>query len=345
MSRTLTLQDLAEHLGLSRTTVSEALRGRARVNAGTRERVCRAAEELGYRRNTLVGEVMAELRRSGGGAFRGNLAVLDLDGPRRRSAGGNRYHEEVARGAVERAAELDFKADGIVAEAGAFSPARVREILLSRGVRGVLVLPLIDRLELARFDWSGLAGLYADYLNDRPGLHAICPDHFRAMILTLERLHALGYRRPGLVLHERHDARLLHRWEAAFRSHLGHHSGLVFRAPYFVAEVNRGDGFKRWFRGADCDVVVAHYPEARRWMEEVGARVPETHGFCCLNLVNLTRPCAGLDMQPRMLGARAAELLIGQIMRNETGVLERPLTTTMPVDWVDGPTLRRQGGG
>ena len=70
-----TLRTLARDLGLSRTTVSDALRGSARVDPRTAERVRRAAEAAGYRRNPLAGALMSELRRSRGGEFRGVLAA------------------------------------------------------------------------------------------------------------------------------------------------------------------------------------------------------------------------------------------------------------------------------
>jgi LacI family transcriptional regulator len=87
-------------------------------------------------------------------------------------------------------------------------------------------------------------------------------------------------------------------------------------------------------------VVLGHNAGAIDWMESCGAKVPATHGFACLNLHMKSRPCAGLDQQPRTLGARAAELLIAQLQRNETEVPEWPSTTTIAARWVDGPTLR-----
>ena len=53
-----------------------------------------------------------------------------------------------------------------------------------------------------------------------------------------------------------------------------------------------------------------------------------------------SRPCAGLDLQPRVLGVRAAELLIAQLQRNELGIPEWPSTTTIAARWADGPTVR-----
>lgn len=45
------LKDLAEHLGLSQTTVSRALNGYPEVNEATRKRIAEAAAKLGYRPN------------------------------------------------------------------------------------------------------------------------------------------------------------------------------------------------------------------------------------------------------------------------------------------------------
>ena len=103
----------------------------------------------------------------------------------------------------------------------------------------------------------------------------------------------------------------------------------------------RQDEFARWFRRYQPDVVLGHFTEVIDWMEDCGARVPQTHGFASLNLLYRTRPCAGLDQQPAELGARAVELLIAQLQRNEHGVPAWPTTTTVPARWVDGPTVRK----
>ncbi len=50
----MNLKEFASHLGLSQTTVSRALSGYPEVRAETRDRVMRAARELGYRPNTAA---------------------------------------------------------------------------------------------------------------------------------------------------------------------------------------------------------------------------------------------------------------------------------------------------
>jgi len=333
------LRQLAQQLGLSHTTVSEALRGSPRVKPATRAKVLKVARELGYRRNPLAGALMSEMRRSRAGTFRGVLAVLDLDGPEGRPPNAVRYHRELSRGATKRAEELGFKADAFTVGKAGLSLERLDTILQSRGIGGIFLLPARETPDLTRLDWTHFSGIYADYVIERPGLHAICPDHYRGMLTTLERLRALGYRRPGLVMGASHDARLLYRWEAAYHAYQTHHEGMT-RLPPFIANAMNARDFGVWFRTVKCDVVLAHSPEVKTWMEEAGAKVPETHGFCCLNVLNSTEPCAGLDLQPSLLGARGMELLIGQVLRNECGAPELPMTTTVPAAWVDGPTLR-----
>src|SRR3954467_6628066 len=66
------------------------------------------------------------------------------------------------------------------------------------------------------------------------------------------------------------------------------------------------------------------------WMKECGARIPETHGFCCLNVTSNTQVCAGLDLQPMLLGARGVELLIAALHRNDCGVPEPPQYSRRP---------------
>lgn len=338
---TPSLRQLAQQLGLSHTTVSEALRGSARVKPSTKAKVMKVAGAMGYKRNPLAGALMSEMRRSRAGTFRGVLAVVDLDGPAGRPAGAVRYHTELAKGAAKRAEELGFKTDSFVVGKAGLSLERLDKILQSRGIGGIFLLPVRETPDLTRLDWTHFSGIYSDYVIERPGLHSVCPDHFRAMLTALERLWNLGYKRPGLMLNAAHDARLLHRWESAYHAFQTHHEGLTRLPPLIMSVPNEKD-FARWFRTVNCDVVMSHLPDALDWMTRAGARVPETHGFCSLNVTNNTVPCAGLDLQPRLLGARGMELLIGQVLRNECGAPDMPMTTTVPAAWLDGPTLVRR---
>ncbi len=333
-----TLRSLARALGLSRTTVSDALRGSPRVDPNTAARVKKAARDAGYQRNPLAGALMSELRRSRGSAFRGVIAAIDFNEPNRPTAAA-RYHRELVTGADERATELGFKVERFNVGNGGVSVQRLDSILQSRGIHGVMLLPAWDEPDLTNLDWSTFAGIYTDYIIEHPALHSVCPDHYRSLLAALQRLAGLGYQQPGLFVQRHQDERLQFRWGAAFRAFQENHPDIHPVPPLIVDNYDR-DEFVRWFKRYKPDVVIGHNSEAIDWMESCGARLPETHAFICLNVWMKTRPCAGLDLQPHTLGARAIELLIAQLQRNERGIPEWPSTTTIPARWVDGPTVR-----
>lgn len=334
-----TLRTLARSLGLSRTTVSDALRGSPRVDPDTAARVKKAAKEAGYRRNPLAGALMSELRRSRGAAFRGVIAAIDFNEPDR-PLHAARYHRELMLGAEERGAELGFKIERFVVGNGGVSVQRLDSILQSRGIHGVILLPVWGEPDLTNLDWNAFAGIYTDYIIEHPALHSVCPDHYRSLLSALQRLANLGYAQPGLFLQKHHDERLQYRWAAAFRAFQESRPGANSVPPLIVDEITP-ESFLKWFRRYKPDVVLGHYPEALEWMESAGANIPETHGFVCLNAIVKARPCAGLDLQPRTLGGCATELLIAQLQRNETGIPLFPTTTTIPARWIDGPTIRQ----
>ena len=334
-----TVRSLARALNLSHTTVSDALRGKGRVDPATVARVLKAAKEAGYRRNPLAAAVMSELRRSRGGTFRGVLAAVDIVEPQRSDPHGV-FHRELVEGGRERAAELGFKVEVFIVDKTNLTVSRLDGILQSRGIHGVLVLPSWYAPDWSGLDWTQYAGVYTDYVIERPALHCVCCNHYRSTMSLIARLIERGYRRPGLYVEIGRDQRTQHRFSAAFRSSQETCAGLEIVPPLIVAGRDRAE-FEAWFRRHKPDVVLSHFTEIIEWMEACGARVPQTHGFASLNLLYKTRPCAGLDQQPRELGARAVEMLIAQLQRNERGVPAWPTTTTIPARWVEGPTIRK----
>lgn len=332
-----TVRSLARALGLSHTTVSDALRGKGRVDPATAERVKAAAREAGYRRNPLAAAVMSELRRSRGGTFRGVLAAADIFEPDRPPHGV--FHQELVIGARARGAELGFKLEEFVVGRAGMTVSRLDSILQSRSIHGVLLLPNWHMPDWSELDWSRYAGVYTDYVIDRPALHCVCCNHYRSMMSLVALMKQRGYHRLGLCLERGRDERTHRRFSAAFRSCQEADAKLEVLPP-LVFDARDQRTFETWFRRHQPDVVIGHFTELIDWMEGCGAKLPETHGFVSLNTLYRTRPCAGLDQQPRQLGARAVELLIAQLQRNEWGVPEWPTTTTIPARWVEGPTVR-----
>lgn len=338
-----TIRSLAKALRLSRTTVSDALRDHPRVNVQTRQRVQEYARQNGYRFNPLASSILSELRRTRLSSFQGVLAAISIEEPGRPPFEGP-YWRSLLKGAEERAGELGFKLERFVVGERALSIQRLDTVLRSRGIRGVLIMPTWASPDFAQLSWVNYAGVYADYLMNLPALHSVCPDHPRAMMTAMQQLQQLGYRRPGLVLLEQESHRIQDRWLAAFLAYQRFHPELESIAPLILPVISR-EAFTAWFKRQKPDVVLGHRAELIQWMTQCGAKVPETHGFCCLNIdLNKVR-CAGIDQNPYHVGARCIEQVTVQIVHNSYGIPELPCNMTVPSRWVDGPTLSLRANG
>lgn len=333
-----TLRSLAKTLKLSHATVSSALRGSPLVKARTAERVRAAADAAGYRLNPLAGALMSELRRSRGNLFRGVLGVLILVEPAR-PAHGMKYFEVMIQGMRARAGELGFKLEVFTVGEGHLTFRRLESILVARGISGLVLMPAWWDPNFQELDWSRYAGVYTDYIIEAPPLHSICPDHYRSLAEAMPRLIQMGYKRPGLFIRKRHNDRLQRRWEGAFDAFRRNTPEIEF-VPSLTDDLIKKSNFTRWFKRYKPDLVIGHQTEAMEWMKSCGAKIPQTHGFFSLNLIMTSLPCAGFDLQPAFIGARAIDIVTAQLYRNELGVPHHGVLTTVAGIFVDGPTIR-----
>jgi LacI family transcriptional regulator len=235
------------------------------VRQETVERVLKAANEAGYHRNPLTGAVMSLLRRSSGQEFRGVIAALEMV-PADRPDHAVRYSEAITAGIVKRAGELGFKVEKFEMKRTApherlDDPAHPRHQTL-------VILPL--RIPISQ-DWIGAARVHR--LLHRPaGVALRVPDHYRCCWPS-QRLHTLGYRRPGLIIDIQLDERLqsVGRRVVALQNTCLNTEG---RHP----PAHHQEAFSTWFKGT-VDVVLCHEYETMTWMRRL-ARVPETHRIC-----------------------------------------------------------------
>ena len=344
MPKTPTIRSLARQLKLSVATVSEALRDSPRVQAATRGRVQRLAKRVGYRVNPLLGAALSAVRRGRHQQYRGMFALVDADEPD--PAHYALFHREIALGAEARAQELGFQTERfwVGERLPALSHKRLEGVLHARGIAGAVLLPFHTARDFSDFDFTRLAVAQMDYCLVRPRLHTILPEHYLSMVNALERLTERGYRRIGLCLEERKDARLKNKWSAAFVAYF-RGAPPARDLPALIEPQMTRAAFLAWFRRHRPDMIVGHVQAMVDWLRETGVRVPEDVGFLNLNVTERTAPCAGLDLGPRRLGAAAVESVVAMLHRQERGVPAFPKTITLEAAWVEGPTLRAAGLG
>jgi len=331
------IRSIAKSLGLSPTTVSDALRGTGRVRPETVHKVREASAAVGYEINPLTGIVFSQMRRARGNAFRGVLATVAIAASDR--AHRRRFHRELLTGARLRAKELGFLLEEFFVDADALTVSRLDSILQSRGSLGVYVLPSLETYDFTGFPWSKYAAVSTALNAARPSLSSVTSDPFTAMSMALERLDALGYRRPGLVIDQGRAEITGHRYTGAMATYQQSHRH-VKPVPDYVEPELKAEAFIRWIRKYQPDVILSHVTETLDWLIEAGVRVPEEHGFVCLNSVYRDRPCAAIDLQLQETGSRGIETLVAQLQHGELGIPKCPTTTTIPSRWISGPTIR-----
>ena len=71
------MQQIADAVGLSKSAVSLALRNDPRLPLATRLRIKSVADQMGYRRNPVVDNLMTQLRAGRQPSFQANLGLVN----------------------------------------------------------------------------------------------------------------------------------------------------------------------------------------------------------------------------------------------------------------------------
>ncbi len=348
MNRTVSprMEDVARALGVHRTTVSLALRRDPRIPEETQVAVRAAAERLGYRPNPLVAALMQQQRGRKSKAGVTTLAYLtfDSDGEVWRR---NPAYLEIYDGAQARAAELSFRLEEFSLTRGGMNANRLRQILLTRGIGGVLISPPPGAGSRVDFDVTDFAAIGIGLRIREPILERVSTDHYQATRLAVQMCRARGYRRLGLVVGDTASERIGHRWEAAFLMEHWRVSGganvPVLSGPINTEEQATPPGFATWLRRYKPDVVLATPSDrAEEWLKAIRGGAPKT-ALVSLGLRDRRGKIAGIWQNHARVGEMAAELLVAKLQRNERGADHAMDTHLVEGEWIDGATLPPRG--
>jgi DNA-binding LacI/PurR family transcriptional regulator len=302
-ARSITTHDVARRAGVSQATVSLVLGGnpRARVAQATRERVVRAAEELGYRPNMAARSLVR------GRSYALGVVVPDLSNP---------FFLDVVTGAQRVAAEAGYAV--LSGDTRETTPARHLEALRARQVDGVI----IDGLGVANLPANALAGLkvvVVDEPSERwPG---IASDALAAGRLAAEHLLSLGHRKLAFIgpATDVHGFRLRERgfFQALRAAEVSLPTDLLRRVPPTVAGGNRA--MKALLARSDRPTGVFCANDllalgALKAALSAGVEVPRALSIVGCDDVEMARvvtpELTTVAVPARELGARAARLLL-----------------------------------
>lgn len=336
-----TIKSIAEAARVSVATVSLALRNHPRISRETIDRIHGIAHRLGYRPNPLVTALMTHVRATS--ATR-NEAVATL-------AFVNAYTEKDPlkvspsfalnyKGAVDRAQQLGYRLDVFWAKEPGMTARRLTNILLARGIYGILVGPLPHGKGHLSLLWPNFSASSIGYSMWRPHLHRAVSHHAHAMSLALRKLGRLGYRRIGLAMSPNFNERVDHHWLANFLFHQFYLPEKA-RVPPLIDETNNMQNFPKWFKEHRPDAVISPHISGYEWLVKLKVNVPNEIGFAHLDLEPSGMTLSGINQRPELVGAAALDLLINQLNRNERGIPADPKLVLIESTWVDGSSTRK----
>ena len=340
-----TMTDVARAAGVSKNTVSLALRGSVRIAAATRARVVHTAQQMGYRLNPTVACLMAELRQNRRPGFQATLALIN--GHEDRDA--FTRHPTIpiyVAGCRRRATALGYALDEFWLHDPELPVKRWLSILRARGIRGLLIAGLMQANRLpARLApvWDQFPAVVTGVRTRQPALSFACADHHGLALTAFERALAAGYRRPGLVLDPVIDELVEGRFTAGYITGqlklLGKRARL---APFTALREARQDltGFSKWLATARPDVVFTLYHEVERWLTQLGLQVGRDIGLIQYEWRADHPHWAGMDQRNDLVGEAAVDMLVAMVQHGDKGPPACPRATLITSQWVAGRTAR-----
>jgi DNA-binding LacI/PurR family transcriptional regulator len=341
LSSKVTLQDLADRIGVHRSTIALALRDHPRISPELRRKVQALAESTGYRINPLVSALM-QSRRNGRAIKHVVLGYVTCYPTR--FGWKPKYHDrpDYFPGAEARARELGYKLEHFWRCEPGMTLERFCDILTVRGINGLLIGRLPPGMSTLSLRWDRFSCVTLGQTLREPGLNRVTEDHYSSACLAMEQLTARGYRRIGFAFSEPDDSpRVGDRWLGAYlRQQLRLTPADRIPPLLYEGPVNAFERFAAWVVRTRPDaVLVTHATPALAWLKEMGKRVPHHLGLAALANDRPQFGASGIYCDPAKLGGLAVDLLVGMMHRGETGIPADPHESLLGGEWRPGRTL------
>lgn len=184
--KNLTIGDIAEKLGVSKTTVSRAISGKGRIGAETREKVIRYIEEHDYRPNVIARGLAQSRTYNIGLVIPGNYNLVELP-----------FFQNCMLGISKTASMLDY--DVLISVVMPDDISRLRRVVINHKVDGVILTrTLIEDASVAYLKETGIPFVTIGSTKDNAVVQ-IDNDHRSACRELTKKLLAQGTEKIALI--------------------------------------------------------------------------------------------------------------------------------------------------
>lgn len=336
MPRRVTMREVAQAAGVSLATVSRALSQHPHLSSATRLRVEQVIKKLGYHPDPALRAIAScrwQNRRSKDGEV---IAWLDFAA-----------HPEPPPSAAQDAAMREGYRLEHYRASDLLPPRRLGDVLYHRGISGLVLVNSAETPELRDFPWERFCAVacWSSYATNPVDCVRFNP--FDTVHAALEKLHAAGCRRPGIILLYGH--RGLTVTNDKMLGSFDRYSRQLFDRPAaqpLLLEVDRFHPSKlgEWFEQERPDGIIGHHNGLYHQLTSVGLKFPQDASY--LSLLGERLPTRG-GAQSQVacfsnLKFRCAEVAVEQVALrlryNQRGIPSHPMNFVLDPIWVPGKT-------
>jgi LacI family transcriptional regulator len=338
-SQRVSLRDIAAELGVSHSTVSLALRDHPRISSAVKEKVRKAAAEMGYRPDPMLA-ALASYRR-GRESHPITAAVAWINAwSRPEDLRKHREFDFYWQGAFKAAAKFGYRLEEFRIGREC-SPKRLHQILNARGITGILLPPHKFDPDWQDFPWENYSIVRFGRSLHAPACHIVTADQIANTILAVRMIHARGYQRIGFVTHEGDFSKRGMQFE------LGYVGGQrMIRdsdpLPVLILRVSSAaeqrQALEEWISKYRPDAVFTTAVEMPSMLKAIGCRVPEDIGLAVTSILDVNAD-AGIDQHPEEIGRVGFLMLSSLINDRSRGIPTIFRQILVEGSWVDGASL------
>lgn len=277
MGLRITLKDIAAHCGVSVAAVSYALRDNPRIPAATRLAIRKAADELGYRPDPFLSALVSYRSNVKEARVQGEVAVLypcEKMSPHSRLF---RFHRESFG---RRMADHGYSVSDFYLDTLGYSAKRLRQILLARNIRGIVLGWGFESQTLADFPWQEFVVVSTERVIVHPSIDRISMNHFRAVRDVMEKILNKGHRRIGLIYYDDTPLAVKKNLLGSYLAEMEMAGELDARLHAFVHK--RGESsarFRKWLCESKPDALLSHRRIDPAFFEKAGVKFPRDYGY------------------------------------------------------------------
>lgn len=336
----MTLKQIAVQAGVSRATVSYALRNHPKIPAETRAHIQEVARSLGYRPNPRVAGLMAHIRRGRARPFGERIAYVWVHTTReeaRRSA----FLQAVLRGARARAEQAGYALEEFWTSDPGMTDPRLQKIIQARGIVGVVLSPVTtaETSITLGWNWSSFAAAVVGNVTWAPELHHAGHHHYLGMRMCMLELAKLGCVRPAALVDEPTHERAKRAWEGAFLAL--HPAEDEARTLWFLHRKGEKRDPAAWLRRVKPDALIVSTTELLALPGLRAAARERELPIVSLHWQDEARGIGGVDQCYGRVAAHAVDLVIAQLNLNELGPPDLPRIMLFTGHWVP-PAAKRE---